>query len=250
MPATATRQSPTSTRDKRKRLQRTRTKNVSHQPALALSTFPVREVALEPGKERLICPDCRTWCPITGLHTPKLVPHSRSADPKAPRCKGSNRRVVRDVTVEDWRLETDGLVRDAGTRRSARQFHKPMPAPATPIHRINRPHRPTAEDALAAYSAHRRGCAGCASGTACVTGVRRVLAYSELRRQEQAKRLQDPWAAVIPAVQATDIRRVRDELLAMLRQSNGGKFDRFERARLDLRIAELKEELRRLQKQK
>ncbi|WP_102923779.1 hypothetical protein [Streptomyces noursei] len=245
MPATAALQRPASTRDKRERPRRTRTKNVSHRPALQVSTLPVRELDLEPGQERLICPDCRTWCPITGLAKPKLVPHD--SKPHAARCKGTNRSVVLDVTVEDWRMEMDGSVRDAASRRSARQFHKPLPAPATPIHRMNQPPRPTADEALAVYGAHRKQCSACTGRTACATGTRLAAAYARLQRQEEAKRLRtrskaDQWAAVAPAAQAAAVRRVGDELAATLKQISG-TLDRFERARLDLRITELAETL-------
>ncbi|WP_274916531.1 hypothetical protein [Streptomyces sp. WZ-12] len=245
MSTTETRKRPDHTRTKRERPKRTRTKNVSHLPALELSALPVQEFDLEPGTERLVCPDCRTWCPITGVSTPKLVPHDGKCF--GQRCTGSNRRVAVDMTVEDWRLEMDGVTRDAQSRRQRRQFYKPLPAPATPIHRLNQSHRPTADKALAAYGAHRKQCPVCSSSTACVIGTRRALAYAELRRQEQAKRLKakprkDQWAAVAPAAQEAAIRRVRDELVATLRQING-RLDRFERARLDLRITELAEAL-------
>ncbi|WP_369359555.1 hypothetical protein [Streptomyces sp. cg2] len=245
MPATATLSSLAGTGAKRERPRRTRTKNVSHRPVLVLSGLPVQEFDLEPGTERLICPDCRTWCPITGVGTPKLVPHDQRP---GQRCNGgSNRRVVVDVTVEDWRVAMDGSVRDAASRRARRQFYKPLPAPATPIHRINQPHRPTAEEALATYGAHRKQCTFCAGGTACATGARLAAAYARLERQEQAKQLKAKprsaqWKAAAPAAQTAAIRRVGDELAATLRQLHGD-LDRFERARLDLRITELTETL-------
>ncbi|MFF2809346.1 hypothetical protein ACFVT2_19625 [Streptomyces sp. NPDC058000] len=247
MPVAATRQGPASTRTKGERPRRTRTKNVSHLPVLQVSTLPAQELDLEPGGERLICPDCQTWCPITGLGQPKLVPHTRVGESKAPRCKGTNRRVALDVTVEDWRVEMDGMVRDAASRRSARQFHKPLPAPATPIHRMNQPHRPTADEALATYGAHRKQCATCTGRGGCVTGIGLARDYARLKRQEEAKRLQtrsrtDQWAAVTPAAQTAAIQRVRDELTATLQQLNA-KLDRFERAQLDLRITELADTL-------
>lgn len=230
----------------RQRPKRTRTKNTSHRPALALSDLPVQELDLHPGKEHLICPDCRNWCPLTGLLTPKLVPH----DGRCPtqRCIGSNRRVDADVSVEDWEARLGDGARDAGTRRAARQFHKPMPAPVTPLHRINRP-RPSAESALAAYRAHRKQCDACTGPGDCVTGTRLATAVSRLQRQERAGRLQaqqapkrraEQWAAVTPAVQDAAVRRVRSELHATLRQLSS-KLDRFERARLDIRITELTE---------
>ncbi|MGG7572502.1 hypothetical protein [Streptomyces sirii] len=240
MPTTKTRPRP----------KRTRTKNTSHRPTLALSTLPAQDLDLEPGKEHLVCPDCRRPCPITGLRSPKLVPHD--GQHRARRCIGSNRDVLVDVTVEDWRQHLDGAFRDADCRRSRRQFYKPMPGPATPIHRIG---RPSADSALAAYRAHRKQCDACTSRGGCVTGTGLVIDYTELQRQERAAQLQAKpmpkrraaeWAAVTPAVKATAIRRVRHELDATQRQITS-KLDRFERARLDNQIGELRETLRRLQ---
>ncbi|MER6047573.1 hypothetical protein ABT168_08920 [Streptomyces sp. NPDC001793] len=246
MPATATLSSLAGTGAKRERPRRTRTKNVSHRPVLVLSGLPVQEFDLEPGTERLICPDCRTWCPITGVGTPKLVPHDQRP---GQRCtKGSNRRVAVDVTAENWRVAMDGLVRDAAARRSRRQFHKPLPAPATPLHRMN---RPTAESVLATYRAHRRQCVACAGRGGCVTGADLARDYARLEKQERVARLQAKpmprrraaeWAKVTPRVKSASIRRVRDELAATLRQINGD-LDRFERTQLDLRITELTETL-------
>ncbi|WP_411121298.1 hypothetical protein [Streptomyces sp. x-19] len=248
MPAAVTRQGPSRTRTEGERLRRTRTKNISHLPALEASALPAQELDLEPGREHLRCPDCRTWCPITGLQLPKLVPHGRYPGPNAPRCRSTNRRLVLDVSVEDWRVAMDGMVRDAASRRSARQFHKPLPAPATPVHRINQPHRPTADEALATYGAHRKHCSACTtSRTSCATGTHLATAYARLKRQEEAKRLRtkskaQQWAAVTPATQAAAIQRIGDELAATLRQLNG-QLDRFARAKLDLRITELAETL-------
>src|SRR5260221_14303938 len=60
-----------------KRRTKTRTKRVSHLPPLTVSALAPNEIDLLPGTESLVCPDCRTWCPITGQQgaTPKLVPH-------------------------------------------------------------------------------------------------------------------------------------------------------------------------------
>ncbi|MFF4950572.1 hypothetical protein [Streptomyces chattanoogensis] len=238
-----------STTETRPRPKRTRTKNTSHRPALALSALPAQDLDLEPGKEHLVCPDCRMPCPITGLRSPKLVPHD--GQHRAQRCIGSNRTVLVDVTVEDWRQQLDGVFRDADSRRSRRQFYKPMPGPATPLHRIG---RPSAESALAAYRAHRKQCDACTSRGGCLTGTGLAIGYAELQRQERATRLQAKpmpkrraaeWAAVTPAVKATAVRRVRDELDATVRQISS-KLDRCEREQLDIRIAELKETLRRM----
>ncbi|MFF4285996.1 hypothetical protein ACFY0R_11810 [Streptomyces sp. NPDC001633] len=231
----------------RERPRRTRTKNISSRPALALSTLPVQELDLDPGNEHLICPDCRTWCPIAGLGTPKLVPHHGQS---AQRCVSSNRRLVADVTVDEWRERLGSGVLDVESRRPARQFHKPKPEPVTPLHRMNQS-RSSAESALAAYRAHRRQCAACTGPGGCAAGTRLATAYARLQRRERAdhlrarqapKRRAAQWADVTPAVQAAAVRRVRHELHATLKQLNH-HLDRFERARLDIRITELVETL-------
>src|SRR4051812_39489512 len=95
----------------RLRKSRTRTRTVSARPALAVSTLQPHQYDLRPACASLICPDCKTWCPITGVQAKvqKLVPHHAGTanEDKAVRCSGSNRRIVVDVAFEVWwqRLE-------------------------------------------------------------------------------------------------------------------------------------------------
>ncbi|WP_051877395.1 hypothetical protein [Streptomyces natalensis] len=186
MPATATHQSPTSTRDKRKRPQRTRTKNVSHHPALELSTLRVQEVNLEPGKEHVVCPDCRTWCPITGLRTPKLVPHD---GPNARRCIGTNRRVLLDVPIAEWRQVLAEGVTDTASRRRTSVRRKPQVKALPAISQMTSA-PVSAADALTAYREHFTMCtAGRAPGRCggthrCADGARLAALYEQLQRTQ------------------------------------------------------------------
>ncbi|MFE0043975.1 hypothetical protein [Streptomyces albireticuli] len=69
---------------------------------------------------------------ITGINSkkPKLVPHHTSVvRGGAPiRCQGNHRLVLLDVAPEKWEKRRRNGV-EPSVRRSARQRHKPMPAP-------------------------------------------------------------------------------------------------------------------------
>ncbi|WP_157840038.1 hypothetical protein [Streptomyces megasporus] len=217
------------TPEMRRRPKRTRSKRVNACPPLALSSLPLQEINLRTGEQlTLVCPDCRTWCPVTGLNTPKLVPHDTLAGRRCPR--GSNRRVEVDLTAQEWGRRLMDAARDAASRRPGRQFHKPIPAPATPVHRMDPP-PPTAETARRIYFAHRTGCAACTGRAHCPSGRRLAAAYVELLQQEPRQRRirvladeilrederrrarQAPrrrarqWAEVLPSVQDVDARR-------------------------------------------
>ncbi|MFZ3492278.1 hypothetical protein ACODT5_03385 [Streptomyces sp. 5.8] len=106
---------PTLERTARTRRSRTRSRTVNARPALVISTLKPHQFDLRPACASLVCPDCRTWVPITGLQTkqPKVVPHDtgRAGKDAAVRCHlGSNRLVTVDVTVKKWqeRLEDGG----------------------------------------------------------------------------------------------------------------------------------------------
>lgn len=111
-------------RTARPRRSRTRSRTVNTRPALALSTLKPHQYDLRPTCVSLICPDCKTWVPITGIQTkkPKLVSHDtgRAGKDRAVRCRlGSNRLVTIDVTVKKWqeRLE-DGNSQTVHRRRT------------------------------------------------------------------------------------------------------------------------------------
>lgn len=106
-----------------KRKARTRTKRLNNRPALAISTLPPHHLDLRPGAMCLVCPDCTTWCPITGHHgsTPKLVPHHTqpAGEPGKIRCTaGSNRRVDIDLTAHAWQQRLAEAREQLRTRRS------------------------------------------------------------------------------------------------------------------------------------
>ncbi|MER6736541.1 hypothetical protein [Streptomyces puniciscabiei] len=123
-------------RTARPRRSRTRSRNINPRPALVVSTLQPHQYDLRPVCASLICPDCKTWVPITGIQAKrhKLVPHDtgRAGKDAAVRCRGSNRLVTVDIEFEKWqeRLE-DGSSETAGRRRSTvRRKPKVQPAPA------------------------------------------------------------------------------------------------------------------------
>lgn len=124
-------------RTARPRRSRTRSRTVNARPALALSTLKPHQYDLHPACASLICPDCETWVPITGLqtHKPKVAPHDTGLAGKAPavRCRlGSNRLVTVDVTVREWEERlTDGTSETVHRRRTTvRRKPKVTVAPA------------------------------------------------------------------------------------------------------------------------
>ncbi|GGP80332.1 hypothetical protein [Streptomyces melanogenes] len=124
-------------RPARPRRSRTRSRNISGRPALVISTLKPHQYDLRPACASLICPDCKTWVPITGIQAkkPKLVPHDtgRAGTDAAVRCGlGSNRLITVDVSFDKWqrRLE-DGSAQTASRRRTmVRRKPKVQPAPA------------------------------------------------------------------------------------------------------------------------
>lgn len=85
----------------RPRRSRTRSRNVNGRPALVFSTLKPHQYDLRPACASLICPDCKTWVPITGIQArqQRLVPHDTGRAGKNPsvRCQGSNRLIDVDV---------------------------------------------------------------------------------------------------------------------------------------------------------
>ncbi|MEV5242956.1 hypothetical protein AB0K89_28165 [Streptomyces cinnamoneus] len=124
-------------RTARPRRSRTRSSTVNSRPALPLSTLKPHQYDLRPACASLICPDCKTWVPITGLQTkkPKVVPHDtgRAGKDAAVRCRlGSNRLVTVNVTARKWEERlTDGNAETVHRRRTAvRRKPKVAVAPA------------------------------------------------------------------------------------------------------------------------
>jgi hypothetical protein len=132
---------PTLEHTARPRLSRTRSRTINARPALALSTLKPHQYDLRPACASLVCPDCKTWVPITGLQTkkPKLVPHDtgRAGKDAAVRCRpGSNRLVTVDITVKKWQECLEEGRSETGHRRPTTVLRKPKVAPAPAVSQI------------------------------------------------------------------------------------------------------------------
>ncbi|MFF9025677.1 hypothetical protein [Streptomyces eurythermus] len=142
---------PTLERTARPRKSRTRSRTLNSRPALALSTLRPHQYDLRPACASLVCPDCQTWVPITGLQTkkPKLVPHDtgRAFEAPAVRCRlGSNRLVTVDVTVKKWQERlTDGHSETVHRRRTTVR-RKPKVAVAPAVSQIAAQRQAPADD--------------------------------------------------------------------------------------------------------
>ncbi|MFC9131870.1 hypothetical protein ACFT4A_34245 [Streptomyces sp. NPDC057099] len=129
--------SSTLERTARPRRSRTRSRNINPRPALAVSSLKPHQYDLRPACASLICPDCETWVPITGIQArkPKVVPHDtgRAGKDAAVRCHlGSNRLVTVDVTARKWEERlVDGHAETVHRRRTTvRRKPKVQSAPA------------------------------------------------------------------------------------------------------------------------
>jgi hypothetical protein len=168
---------------------KTRTKRVSPLPAIVLSSLRPDLIELTPGLEHMECPDCGTWCPITGMQgTPKLVPHhtDRAGTPNPRRCRSSNRKVTIDVTGEQWN-ELAAARADAAVRRATKVLRKPKTPPAPPVSKLVAPARGAAA-ARRDYEMHRKTCAGCTRRSTCDTGQRLLAVYVQLLQLEPERR--------------------------------------------------------------
>ncbi|MFC8201726.1 hypothetical protein ACFUTV_41055 [Streptomyces sp. NPDC057298] len=258
---TATAVTPTA----RKRRRKTRTKQVSHLPPIIASKLKVNEIDLTPGKEHLVCPDCSTWCPITGVlsKTPKLVPHhtGKAKSPNPRRCSSTNRLVNLDLAAGEWRTKLMETNPSTKSRRTNRVNRKPSTTAAPPVSQFRTAPRESQfrlssllEAARTAVAQHRTSCPACRKGGRCETGGELELRQAEIQASVQFDREQrqrnerlgrdltakraGEWAAVSTTVQRTAVKRLRDELTATLRQL-GTPLDRFERAELDSRVIAL-----------
>lgn len=144
--------SSTLERTARPRRSRTRSRTVNARPALAVSTLKPHQYDLRPACASLICPDCKTWVPITGIQAknPKLVPHDtgRAGKDAAVRCRlGSNRLVTVDVTARKWEERLTEGHAETGHRRPTTVLRKPKVAPALAVSQIAaQKQRPAAVD--------------------------------------------------------------------------------------------------------
>lgn len=138
-------------RTARPRRSRTRSRTVNARPALALSTLKSHQFDLRPACASLICPDCKTWVPITGLgtKTTKVVPHDTGRAGKAPaiRCHlGSNRLVTVNVTVKKWQERLEDGHAETGHRRKTTVLRKPKVASAPAVSQIAAQKQAPADD--------------------------------------------------------------------------------------------------------
>lgn len=168
-----------------KRKPRTRTKHVNNRPALAVSELPPHHLDLRPGAMCLVCPDCTTWCPITGHHgnTPKLVPHHTqpAGEPGKIRCTaGSNRRVTLDLTPHAWHQRLTEAQEQLRTRRS-NTTERPQPRQRPKAPALSVPHR-RADAQTRAHGTllqHLHTCRQCNTGHTCQQG--RTLLNHKIR---------------------------------------------------------------------
>ncbi|MFK0016209.1 hypothetical protein [Streptomyces sp. NPDC091027] len=128
-------------RTARPRRSRTRSRTVNARPALALSTLKPHQYDLRPACASLVCPDCETWVPITGLgtKTTKVVPHDtgRAGTDGAVRCRlGSNRLITVNVTVRKWAERLEDGHAETGHRRKTTVRRKPKVAVAPAVSQI------------------------------------------------------------------------------------------------------------------
>lgn len=105
----------------KERPRRARRKRASTLPALKLSKLPPSNIDLRnPLKPVLVCTDCKTWVPITGIYSKvqKLVPHhTGQADVDAAlHCRSSNRRIEWDMTIPEWRQALTDAIKEASSR--------------------------------------------------------------------------------------------------------------------------------------
>ncbi|MER6466435.1 hypothetical protein ABT278_39040 [Streptomyces sp. NPDC001228] len=231
----------TATPTARKRCRKTRTKKVNPRPPIVLSTIPVNEVDLAPGREHMVCPECRTWCPITGVdRTPKLVPHHTdpAGTPNPRRCMaGTDRRVTIDITVEDWRRVLVEARPTIASRRATKVLPKPKATAALATSQIS-PTPLSADAVRRTFRQHQQQCRACAGEITgrdglplpCRDGERLAVTFLRLLRQEprrravreffaQERRRLDrqyavaaparatQWSAVLPKVTDADARR-------------------------------------------
>ncbi|MBQ0855715.1 hypothetical protein J8N05_47025 (plasmid) [Streptomyces sp. BH-SS-21] len=185
----------------RKRRRKTRTKHVSHLPAIIASDLKVNELDLSPGTEHLVCPDCSTWCPITGVlgKTPKLVPHhtGKAKSPNPRRCSSSNRLVNLDIEAGAWctkLMETNPTTK---SRRTNRVNRKAGTVAVPPVSRFRTAPRQLEsrlasllEDARTVVTQHRASCPVCRKGGRCETGGELELRRAELAASVQFDREQ------------------------------------------------------------
>ncbi|MFF4393282.1 hypothetical protein ACFY0G_42200 [Streptomyces sp. NPDC001552] len=210
-----------------KRRRKTRTSNINHRPPVIASKLKVNEIDLAPGKEHLVCPDCSTWVPITGmLGTPKLVPHhtGRAKTGEPHRCAaGSNRQVTIDVEAGALRTQLIEGTPTAASRRATKVLPKPKVKPAPAASQVKTVPL-SAEQVSRVFRQHQQQCLAC-KGEAknrdgqtlpCPDGERLAVTVLRLLRQEprrqavrdffarERRRFDRQYAAAAPAKRASE----------------------------------------------
>ncbi|ALV39302.1 hypothetical protein AS200_45280 (plasmid) [Streptomyces sp. CdTB01] len=149
---------------------------VSKLPPYRLSDFRPQHVNLREGEvPTLRCPECEGW---HSIKRSLLTPHYPQP---GKRCSGSARRIVFDMTVEEWGAALVEGALEAGARRSKQQFHKPAPPSGQPVHRMSHTVQLSPlERARQAIARHQAGCKICSGGKRC--RMPRILAQSEAGR--------------------------------------------------------------------
>ncbi|MGW0665326.1 hypothetical protein [Streptodolium elevatio] len=127
-----------------------------------ISQLLPQDINLRDGEQQSIrCPECHTW---RRIRRGMVWPHH----PDGERCTGSSRRVILDITVEEWEQRLTEAIDATACRRPTKVTPKPKALPTPAIVQM----------------AHRR----------------------PTPRQIPGQRAAE-WAAVLPAVQAADDQR-------------------------------------------
>lgn|GEM_PF-4431788 len=149
----------------------------------------------------VVCPDCGTWRVVRRGMIAAHRAQPRTGQERLPRCEGSGQRIKLD------RRHREAM--PAENRRAARQFYKPMPGPATPVHRIGaatKVARPAlrltvVKRARADLIEHRGACEVCDGRSRCGTGrdleirLRETLATWTLVREQNGRQAEAELAA-------------------------------------------------------
>lgn len=193
----------------KRRPRRTRTKNINTAPALVASKLRRNEIDLNRGVMAVVCPDCNTWCPITGYagRNPKLVPHeavfvNKKEDTSEVRqCeRGSNRRIVLDLPRPHWQRGLAEAVHETSARRATTVVPRPKAAPAPAVSQIQTPVL-NFEAVRGAHLAHRARCAACQGRNYCTDGLRLADLYVRLLRQDPERSRRRELLAEVTAEQ-------------------------------------------------
>ncbi|MEV7711200.1 hypothetical protein [Streptomyces sp. NPDC088270] len=184
----------------------------SPRPALLASEILPQNLNLRDGEVHTVrCPDCETWRPIKrsmiSPHRaddpapgPRRYNHGDNTPrPRASRCPASAQLIEMDITVEQWGRALLDAERIAASRRSARQFYKPLAEAQVPVSRMARAPKSqpfqffqnelnTAHQrAREAVVHHRSSCTACQNGRFCGTGrqLEERHTWTEETREEQ-----------------------------------------------------------------